>query len=332
MLEVDPVEILISPDASHLVCFRAAGAPLVLNRLPDGTYGRVAFPQDFPDSSSKDGIVSPDGQWLAYAAIPQGTPPASKNGNVGFRVYLLDLQKGERTEIPGRLRGLNSNGDSDGPSFSPDGRWVAFRTSAGDWAPDDDNDADDIAVFDRRTGLTRLVTRNSQTRVPWDLGSYRARFGTRPGELWVATRSAGVLAGDLNQAADFVRMFLPEDVDGDGLEDAWETSALGGLDGTGEEDSDRDGVSNREEFAAGTDPRSADSFLQLRLLEESPGTWVAEWSSVPGRRYRVETLYTLNGSWVATGPVVTATGPVTRYGLPPLLSDVDTYVRLLLAD
>lgn len=62
------------------------------------------------------------------------------------------------------------------------------------------------------------------------------------------------------------------DSDGDGLPDAWETSA--GLDpadaGDAAEDADQDGHSNLFEFAAGTDPANAASVFQVESIAVEP--------------------------------------------------------------
>lgn len=106
------------------------------------------------------------------------------------------------------------------------------------------------------------------------------------------------------------------DADGDAMPDAWET--LHGLNASIDNsafDSDGDGVSNKDEHAAGTDPLNPDSALGVTSLENGQLTW----RSIPGRSYRVEQSGELS-TWqpvpgvdavLATGPICTADVPVT---------------------
>ena len=56
------------------------------------------------------------------------------------------------------------------------------------------------------------------------------------------------------------------------------------------EDSDNDGHSNLQEFAAGTDPKSASSRLKIASSAYNPATRqiTLDWPSIPGRVYRIE--------------------------------------------
>ena len=73
----------------------------------------------------------------------------------------------------------------------------------------------------------------------------------------------------------------PEDSDADGLPDDWEQAWFSSLASTAEEDSDHDGLANRAEWIAGTDPRSANDTLAIRSVQRT-----AEGPSAPyGRRF-----------------------------------------------
>jgi hypothetical protein len=105
------------------------------------------------------------------------------------------------------------------------------------------------------------------------------------------------------------------DGDGDGMPDAWEL--LHGLNASVNDaalDSDGDGVSNREEYAAGTDPMNAASVLGVTTYEAGGEL---RWKSVPGRSYAIEESEDL-GEWQAVPglPVVLATSGETAVELP----------------
>jgi hypothetical protein len=79
------------------------------------------------------------------------------------------------------------------------------------------------------------------------------------------------------------------DSDRDGMTDGWE--ALYGsnpLLRDDANDSDADGLENGMEFRAGTDPRNAQSRLAAQINRASDGRMRFTWSSVAGKRYRVQ--------------------------------------------
>ena len=105
------------------------------------------------------------------------------------------------------------------------------------------------------------------------------------------------------------------DADGDGMPDAWEL--LHGLNASANDaalDSDGDGVSNRDEYAAGTDPANATSVLGVTAYEAGG---VFRWKSVPGRSYVIEESGNLGAWQVVPGlPVVLAASGDTAVALP----------------
>ena len=77
---------------------------------------------------------------------------------------------------------------------------------------------------------------------------------------------------------------FPPDSDGDGLPDWWE--ALYALAGNPDVDTDGDGLSNRKEYVAGTNPQDASSSLEfVQVIAEEPGVALILWSSVAGKSY-----------------------------------------------
>ncbi|HNQ87646.1 MAG TPA: hypothetical protein PKM73_03320 [Verrucomicrobiota bacterium] len=110
------------------------------------------------------------------------------------------------------------------------------------------------------------------------------------------------------------------DDDGDGLPDLWEweliawsDGALGGLwDVDGGDDFDGDGMSNLEEYRAGTFAfLDYDALLVEELIPAGGGRLRLTFLSVPGKTYSVRCAADLNGSdWQACAFSLSDTGPL----------------------
>ncbi len=123
----------------------------------------------------------------------------------------------------------------------------------------------------------------------------------------------------------------PVDADLDGIPDSWEKIlALDPYDPSdGTADFDGDGVSNRDEFRAGTNLREAGSVLRLTEISRQSESVVLRWNTRPGRVYRVESAtaptgpWLLDQSWVAAGAQISQTNNVSgnarfyRIGVQP---------------
>jgi hypothetical protein len=100
----------------------------------------------------------------------------------------------------------------------------------------------------------------------------------------------------------------PDDADLDGLADKWEESYFGSTkDAFYSDDSDRDGASNLDEEAMGSDPTDPRSLLRLELVR-SKDAMVLEWPSAEGRRYTLEGAKTL-GRFEVIQESIAATPP-----------------------
>jgi hypothetical protein len=62
-------------------------------------------------------------------------------------------------------------------------------------------------------------------------------------------------------------------------------------------DADGDGMTNLQEYQAGTNPRSAASVLRINSVEKSGGDIVVTFPSVVGKTYRVEASPGVTGAW-----------------------------------
>jgi hypothetical protein len=85
------------------------------------------------------------------------------------------------------------------------------------------------------------------------------------------------------------QMTMGPDTDGDGMSDAWEMSHFGDLSQGADDDSDGDGSTNYEEFAAGTNPVVARSFFAIvNITRQDNGDIVLEYMAAKGKQYAVE--------------------------------------------
>jgi len=81
------------------------------------------------------------------------------------------------------------------------------------------------------------------------------------------------------------------DTDGDGIPDAWELQHFGNLtNANAASDYDGDGVSDKNEYLAGTDPNDPDNYLRITAESFSPGGTSANltWNSVLTRYYYIQ--------------------------------------------
>ena len=86
------------------------------------------------------------------------------------------------------------------------------------------------------------------------------------------------------------------DTDGDGLADAWERQNFGTLSQNAGGDPDGDGMSNLQEYLAGTNPNDPSSKLIITVYNTTPtgSSATFTWNSVLTRQYRIQGTLDLN--------------------------------------
>jgi Tol biopolymer transport system component len=114
------------------------------------------------DESNGDSVtpsISAFGRFVAFRSFASNLVPDDTNGVSD--IFVHDRQTGVTTRVSVDSAGNESNGVSDAPSISGDGRYVAFQSDATNLVPGDTNRVANIFVHDRKTGLTTRVSRDS---------------------------------------------------------------------------------------------------------------------------------------------------------------------------
>src|SRR5436309_2098104 len=108
------------------------------------------------NSTSERSAISADGRFVAFASGADNLVP----GDTNFRsdVFVHDRQTGSTVRVSVASDGTEGDGDSDWPTITPDGRFVAFESGADNLAPGDNDVALDIFLRDRQTGTTEGIS------------------------------------------------------------------------------------------------------------------------------------------------------------------------------
>lgn len=118
-------------------------------------------------------------------------------------MYLYDCQSSSSLLVSHKS-GLSTeaSGVSDWPDISPDGRFVAYRSTATDIVPGATNGVPAIYLYDRQTGATTLFGGSQFGNYPAAGRALAPLFGSDSRSLFFASWAPDLLAQDVNQAGD----------------------------------------------------------------------------------------------------------------------------------
>jgi Tol biopolymer transport system component len=92
-------------------------------------------------------VISGDGRFVAFVSADANL--VGDDTNRASDVFVHDVGRGTTARVSVTTSGMQASGISVSPAMSPDGRFVAFSSTAGNLAPGDTNNVDDVFVYDR---------------------------------------------------------------------------------------------------------------------------------------------------------------------------------------
>ncbi len=147
---------------------------------------------------------SPDSKELCFTRNPDPVESLAWSTNSDLWVVPVEPDDSGRTQSPRNLTVDNPALDTS-PSYSPDGRYIAYRRQA---RPGYESDLIQLAVIDRSNDTSRIVTRNFQDwveEIHWAPDSKSLVF-TAPHEGQTPLHRVSVDGGPVSRIAEFANL------------------------------------------------------------------------------------------------------------------------------
>ena len=158
-------------------------------RISVGWFGEDA------NSDSWQVSISGNGRYIAFASYASNLIAPYTDTNGTWDVFRYDQETGEMIRVSVSSAGVQGNGQSDQPSISYDGRYIAFRSYANNLVADDINDPSDIFVHDVDTATTTMVS-VSTLGVQGNADSYTPSISGDGRWVAFASRATNLFPGD----------------------------------------------------------------------------------------------------------------------------------------
>ncbi len=143
--------------------------------------------------------ISSDGRYVTF--VSRATNLVSGDTNSRDDVFVHDRTSKETIRVSVATNGQQADHDSFPPDISADGRFIAFRSRAGNLVGDDGNGKDDVFVYDREQKKIERASRGLGSAEPNDWSAYPALSADG---RYVAFRSfaSNLVKDDSNRHAD----------------------------------------------------------------------------------------------------------------------------------
>lgn len=148
---------------------------------------------------SEEPSIAADGRFVAFASHAPNLVPGDTNGRMD--VFRKDLLTGELLRISVDSSGRQVNADSEHPSISAGGNFIAFSSESDALVPGDNNREDDVFVRDVAAGLTRRVSQGIGNRNPNE-ESEQCSLAADAAVVAFTSEASNLVIGDTNNRPD----------------------------------------------------------------------------------------------------------------------------------
>jgi Tol biopolymer transport system component len=151
------------------------------------------------DLESATPVLSADGKFVAYSSFADNLIPDDENE--GNDIFVRALQANTTERVSEYTGHYEAEGDSQRPSISANGRYVAFDSDDWDLVWGDTNDSFDVFVNDRATTVTtRVSVDDSGTQTNGD--SFRPSISADGRYVAYYSEASNLVSGDANGSTD----------------------------------------------------------------------------------------------------------------------------------
>jgi len=201
-LSADGTVVAFCSYASNLVAGDTNGfSDVFVHDLATGATERANVDSSGGEANynSFDGVLSSDGRFVAFTSHAWNL--VASDTNQWADTFVRDRATGITERVSVDSAGAESDGPSYGPSFSADGRFVAFQSYATNLVTGDTNAVSDIFVHDRTTGVTERVSVDSSGVQANNWNNSPAISADGNVVAWVS-KATNLVAGDRNHHYD----------------------------------------------------------------------------------------------------------------------------------
>jgi WD40-like Beta Propeller Repeat len=143
--------------------------------------------------------ISADGRFVAFRSFASNLVAGDTNGFLD--VFVHDRETGVTTRVSVDSSGAQGNEESEMPSISADGRFVAFHSLGSNLVAGDTNGFFDVFLHDRETGVTSRVSVDS-SGLQGDNGSNNPSISADGRFVAFESDATNFVAGDTNFTTD----------------------------------------------------------------------------------------------------------------------------------